>query len=228
MTRALRYLGALILFLPCLALFVCAAAMMPAEAGASGSEPTCSASVTGPYVQYGTPTTYSVTCTGVTGDLVSVNVAVPGGTANFSFQSADRSTGPGPTFAALPTSFTATESTSTAPCSTDATPTALCPIPALYLPSGTLAPAPDTSTAQNDTNDNPDTCFTAGTGCGTPTSTLTGFTSSGAALETTFTGTTTTLLEYFGYAVALIAALLLIALATRMLFKYAKKGAAGT
>jgi prepilin-type N-terminal cleavage/methylation domain-containing protein len=141
-------------------------------------EPDCSVDVTGPFSAYSVPSTWSVTCTGVTGSEVQVAIPVDE-SGDFFFVdilSADQTyVGGGGPFTPLPSTFTVDQSY-TNPVD-DSTPSA--PVinddnlePSGQYIGGLTIPGTGQAIA------NPygfDQCLQSGTGCGTPTYDATGF-----------------------------------------------------
>jgi prepilin-type N-terminal cleavage/methylation domain-containing protein len=136
-------------------------------------EPDCSVNVTGP-----TGATWSVSCTGVTGTEVVGSVPVPGGVFFFYVASADvvyRSSPPY-SYAPLESSFTVDQST--IPATDDTTPGAVGQIFGAIEGAGYAHPAPDNSIGQylaNTLGAPGDSCLSAGTDCGIPSYTTSGF-----------------------------------------------------
>jgi prepilin-type N-terminal cleavage/methylation domain-containing protein len=139
-------------------------------------EPTCSVSVTGPYVYNTTPSTWSMTCTGVTAAEVQVSIPVGAGDFAVSIFSQDYFYGSGSTRTALPSSFTVNQSTVSQSSfdTTDAVPGAIDVGSAHFVPTGWTFS--DLYTAQSFGPGNNDSCMNGpNVGCGTPTYTLTDF-----------------------------------------------------
>jgi prepilin-type N-terminal cleavage/methylation domain-containing protein len=135
-------------------------------------EPDCTSTVTGPIVSY-VPASWSLTCSGVTGDSVRVTVPIPGGDFEVTVSSADSLYSlTGAPYTALPSSFT-TDSTSVYP-PDDSTPSAPANTSAFSVPSGFYS-GPDRQTAQGFTSGGYDSCWSFGTSCGDPTSVEYGF-----------------------------------------------------
>ena len=146
----------------------------PVEGTSVAGSPDCTVSVTGPWVAFSAPTAYSVTCTGVTGSRIAVNVPVPGGIFRTDVIVADAIySADGYPSAAFPSTVTWDQSTVAA--TDDSVPSAIGSVTATFYGSGYASPTPDDSISEIDTTGAQDSCWHLGTGCATPTYTLTGF-----------------------------------------------------